>query len=83
MREYRTQDLFLGSFLYYSGLKLTEIRQKENDRRMIFVFEDTDDRRELIQKYWLCEDSVSAKKLFDSFRSLRDRLFAERQSREI
>jgi len=47
---YTTTDLWLSAFLKAKGLKL--IRVLGENRRAIFVFEDTPDRKTLIEEFY-------------------------------
>ena len=47
---YTTTDLWLSAFLKAKGLKL--IRVLGENRRAIFVFEDTSDRKTLIEEFY-------------------------------
>ncbi len=50
METYKTSDLYLSAFLKAKGLKLTDKRRF--GERVIFIFDDRADRRELIQEYF-------------------------------
>jgi len=45
-----TNDLWLSAFLKAKGLKI--IRIEGNNRRAVFVFEDTLDRKDLIEEFY-------------------------------
>jgi len=47
---YSTNDLWLSAFLKAKGLKI--IRIEGNNRRAVFVFEDTPDRKDLIEEFY-------------------------------
>jgi len=47
---YSTNDLWLSTFLKAKGLKI--IRIEGNNRRAVFVFEDTTDRKDLIEEFY-------------------------------
>ena len=47
---YSTNDLWLAAFLKAKGLKL--LRIEGNNRRATFVFEDTTDRKDLIEEFY-------------------------------
>jgi len=47
---YTTTDLWLSAFLKAKGLKL--IRVLGENRRALFVFEDTSDRKDLIEEFY-------------------------------
>ena len=77
-KEYRCRDMYLAVALMAHGLKLIEIEKLSNDKRMIFVFKDQEDRKNIVQKYWTYEDNLPSKKVFESLRTIRDRLFSEK-----
>ncbi|MBM3248620.1 MAG: hypothetical protein FJZ10_04285 [Candidatus Omnitrophica bacterium] len=47
---YSTNDLWLSAFLKAKGLKI--LRVEGNNRRAIFVFEDSAERKDLIEKFY-------------------------------
>lgn len=47
---YNTSDLYLSAFLKAKGLKLTDKRRYGD--RVLFIFDDRADRKELIQEYF-------------------------------
>jgi len=47
---YSTNDLWLSAFLKAKGLKI--IRVEGNNRRAVFVFEDTPERKDLIEEFY-------------------------------
>jgi len=47
---YSTNDLWLSAFLKAKGLKI--IRIEGNNRRAVFVFEDTPERKDLIEEFY-------------------------------
>lgn len=50
MRTYRTSDLYLSAFLKARGMKLKDKRR--NGNKFVFIFDDRDDRKELIQEFF-------------------------------
>ena len=47
---YRTSDLYLSAFLKARGMRLKDKRR--NGNKFIFIFDDRDDRKELIQEFF-------------------------------
>ena len=47
---YSTNDLWLSAFLKAKGLKI--IRVEGNNRRAVFVFADTPERKDLIEEFY-------------------------------
>jgi hypothetical protein len=65
----RTRDLRLASYLLARGYPL--IGTEPNGRRIVFVI---DAPEEAVRSFYGPSDSLSAKRLFESWRSLRDLL---------
>lgn len=49
-KEFITQDLWLGTFLKAKEMKLTRIEGES--RRASFVFEDVEEREELVKEFY-------------------------------
>ncbi len=47
---YKTSDLYLSAYLKAKGLRLLDKQRSGN--RFIFIFDDRDDRKELIQEFF-------------------------------
>ncbi|TRZ49831.1 hypothetical protein D4Q80_01365 [bacterium] len=47
---YSTNDLWLSAFLKAKGLKI--VRVEGNNRRAVFVFEDSSQRKDLIEEFY-------------------------------
>lgn len=47
---YSTNDLWLATFLKAKGLKI--IRIEGNNRRAVFVFKDTQERKDFIEEFY-------------------------------
>jgi len=50
MNTYRTSDLYLSAYLKAKGLRLLDKQRSGN--RFVFIFDERDDRKELIQKFF-------------------------------
>lgn len=50
MGTYRTSDLYLSAYLKSKGMKLRD--KCRNGNKFVFVFDDRDDRKELIQEFF-------------------------------
>ena len=50
MNTYATSDLYLSAYLKAKGLRLID-KRKEGDR-FVFIFDDRNDRRALIQEFF-------------------------------
>ncbi len=69
--RYETANLYEGAFLLSRGFRLVGKRQEGG--RVVVLFEDTPRIRESSLEFFNGE----AKRLFDSFRSLKDFVFAK------
>jgi len=77
---YRTKDLAEASFLYASHQKLIRL-EEDNNGRYWFIFGDKGQCEELVNQYWRREATVNAKEFADAFRSLKDRIFKNKEGR--
>ena len=50
MNTYRTSDLYLSAFLKARGMRLKD--KQRNGHKFVFIFDDRDDRKELIQEFF-------------------------------
>lgn len=50
MKTYSTSDLYLSAYLKSRGMKI--IDRETEGRRTTFIFEDTDNREELVQDFY-------------------------------
>lgn len=73
MESYGTQSLYEASFLICSGFKL-EFHQKNGFKSTLF-FKDSFKLQKAIMGFYNGEGSVSAKMLFDTYRTLKDMVF--------
>src|SRR5947209_18229608 len=67
MKELALYDLQVSAFLHAKGLRL--VRTEGPPYRKTFVFADVPDA--MIQDFYAATGAVSARKLFDSYRTLR------------
>jgi len=50
MNTYKTSDLYLSAFLKARGMRLKD--KFRNGNKFVFIFDDRDDRKELIQEFF-------------------------------
>ena len=50
MNTYKTSDLYLSAFLKARGMRLRD--KFRNGNKFVFIFDDRDDRKELIQEFF-------------------------------
>lgn len=70
---YRTKCQFIASTLYALGRKLDSTEWLNNE--CFFVFEDNKECVENIKKYYTGELKLCPRKLFDSFRAIKQIIF--------
>ncbi len=49
-KTYRTSDLYLSAYLKAKGMRLKD--KVRDGKRFVFIFDDRDDRKELIQDFF-------------------------------
>lgn len=72
--EYSTTDLGLAAALLSLDYKLIRL-DKDNPRRVVFVFCNDNGMSVVIEDYWRSELKVSALAYFDSQKRLKARLY--------
>lgn len=76
---YKTKTLNLASYLYASGLQLTETVRVNGE--IFFVFTPKDKAEELVDKYFSNTAICNPKELFARLNDLRDLIFSQGRSR--
>lgn len=71
-----TFDLGLSAALISVGFSLVSL-DRENLRKVQFVFRRGDEMSEAISQYWTDELKVSARTYFDTLKMLKNRLYSE------
>ena len=67
--RYRTSDLYYAAYLRVAGVPLLE--SEKEDRRVFFVFENTDSISELKKQYFNRSSKVPALTYADEIRSMK------------
>ena len=75
---YKTKDLSEAAYLYASHQKLIGL-EEDACGRCWFIFENGVLCRPLVNSYWRKEAMVNAKDFADAFRSLKDRIFRNKE----
>lgn len=75
-KTYKTANFPIAIFLLANDFKLLDI-DRSNPPRASFIFEDKPIRQTLIEKFWADEPVVGCKKLLQSQRELKQRLYGE------
>jgi hypothetical protein len=71
---YRVTDLGLASTLSALNYDVVTIEEESHNRRA-FMFADTEDLQDSIQKYWKGELRIEPQKLLSSFRTIKARIY--------
>ena len=74
MENYCTKDISIAAYLYASHKNLAQLKN-DNDKRVVFIFEDGPDCEKLVKLYWKREGSIIPKDFADGLRSIKDMLF--------
>ena len=72
MNTYRTSDLYLSAFLKARGMRLKD--KFRNGNKFVFIFDDRDDRKELIQEFFN-DGSVSITAFKNAIQDLKTMVF--------
>lgn len=72
--EYRTSDLYFAAYLRHAGVHL--IRTERIEKRVFFIFEETDGIADLKVQYFNRSAKVSALTFVDEIRNMKALLFA-------
>lgn len=73
IKEFRTKDLYLASYLFAKEKILARVDREKHI--CWFVFEDISN--ETINKFWAGKAECDAKTFADAIRTLKDRIFSE------
>ena len=76
IKEFKTKDLYLASFLFAKEKVLARVDREKNI--CWFVFKDINE--EMINKFWSGQAECEAKTFSDAIRTLKDRIFSEKQN---
>ncbi|OQA46322.1 MAG: hypothetical protein BWY46_02027 [Firmicutes bacterium ADurb.Bin300] len=72
MNTYKTSDLYLSAFLKARGMRLRD--KFRNGNKFVFIFDDRDDRKELIQEFFN-DGSVSITAFKNAIQDLKTMVF--------
>lgn len=75
---YETSDLSLATTLSLEHTLIDVKREFPNSRKAVFVFEDSDELREMVEMFWTEELQVSPLKYFNQLRMVKARLYENR-----
>ena len=70
MKPFETHDLYLASALKINGLRLIDLK-KDKEGRGLFIFEDRDDRFQLVKNYFSGELIGSLKAFSNAWADLK------------
>lgn len=72
---YESHDLALVAALAEYGFTPLQL-DRSNPKRVVFIFEHSEELRSLIDEYWLNQLKVNPKTYFDSLKHLKTRLYS-------
>ena len=72
-KQFSTPDFYIASFCVAKGLKLAGV-ERENPRRILFVFDDTEDREGLIEDFLFGRTTVEPKAFVTAIKELKQLL---------
>jgi hypothetical protein len=70
LKTFQTNDLYLASALKINGFRLVDLKRNERDRG-VFLFEDRDDRPQLVRGYFSGELTGSLKAFSNAWADLK------------
>lgn len=73
--EYETTDLYLAAALIAAGIKLVRIG-RDNPRRAVFVFDDSDELRTYEREHWADELFVTSTRHGAAIKQLKAMLYS-------
>lgn len=75
--EFTTPDFYIASFLVARGHRLTTTKN-DGSKRVFFVFEDFEDRKDLLRAFLYGEAVVEPQAFIAAIKSLKQLLHTER-----
>jgi len=75
-KQFESSDFYISAFLLAKEVKLLDVN-RENPRRLSFVFEDFEDRQKLIEDFLLGRGSVEPKRYASAIKELKDLIHAQ------
>lgn len=73
----KTSDFNLAIFLFAKDVPLLSIESTSNSKKSTFVFQETQDTKNLIDNFWLRKESIEPSKLLIAERELKRRLYSD------
>ncbi len=70
IKQFKNSDFYLSSFLLAKGLVLNGI-DNENPRRIFFVFEDVENRENLVEDFLFGRSTIETKKFVSAIKELK------------
>lgn len=74
-KNFTTYDLNLSAVLVAHGFILEEVEKNINGKSL-FIFEDTETLKKLIDKYWKGKLKMNPQDLFTSLKVIKNRLYS-------
>lgn len=74
--QFECSDFYISALVLAKGVKLLGVN-RENPRRLLFVFEDFEGRQELVEDFLLGRGSVEPKRYASAIKELKDLIHAQ------
>lgn len=75
-KQFECSDFYISALLLAKEVKLLGVN-RENPRRILFVFQDFEGRQELIEDFLLGRGSVEPKRYASAIRELKDLIHSQ------
>lgn len=75
-KQFLSSDFYISAYLLAVGVNLLGVN-RENPRRLFFVFEDFNDRQKLVEDFLLGRGSVQPKRYASAIKELKDLIHAQ------
>ena len=72
-KEFSSQDFYLAAFCMVKGLKLIGV-EREDPRRILFIFSDTEERKDLIEDFLFGRTMIEPKAFIGAIKELKQLL---------
>mgnify|MGYP001606034512 FL=1 len=74
--DYQTYDLGCAAALISAGFVLESL-DKENPRKVLFVFRGKNEIKNVVDNYWADRLEIKARAFFDNIKMLKNRIYSE------
>ena len=74
--DYQSYDLGCAAALISAGFVLESL-DKENPRKVLFVFRGKNEIKNVVDNYWADRLEIKARAFFDNIKMLKNRIYSE------